>query len=71
MDNSTVLRIDSPPQVCFFDDIWNNEAEMGLQCFFSKELHLVFPDGEQEIADKHWTLDKVTIEGPRLLLNTD
>lgn len=44
---------------------------MGLQCFFSKELHLVFPDGEQEIADKHWTLDKVTIEGPRLLLNTD
>ena len=35
---------------------------MKLRCFLSKELHLVFPDGEQEIADKHWTVDKATIE---------
>ena len=71
MDNSTVLRINNTPQVCFFDYIWNNEAEMGLQCFPSKELHLVFPDGEQEIADKHWTVDSVTKERPRRLLNTN
>lgn len=36
---------------------------MELWCFFSKVLHLVFPDGEQEIIDTHCAEDKTTIQG--------